>query len=168
MQLPKRKSEILAQSKREQVDAYLTQDKIDRLQHELVDIQKRQQPEALEELKRTQEMGDLSENAAYQEAKWTLRRLNARILSIQERLKHAIVIQKVDDGTVQIGSTVVVSIDGIQRTFEIVGEQETDPTRGRISFKSPIGKELIGHREGEVMHPKLGEKIVEIGIVKVE
>lgn len=168
MQLPKRKSEILAQSKKEQVDAYLTQDKIDRLERELIDLQKRQQPEALEELKRTQEMGDLSENAAYQEAKWTLRRIGSRILSIQERLKQAIVIEKSNDGTIQIGSTVDLEIDGKARTFEVVGEQETDPTRGRISFKSPLGRELLNHREGEELKMVLGDRPTVVRIVKVD
>ncbi len=165
--MPRRSSEILAQSKKQPVDAYLTKDKIERLKRELIDIQTRQQPEALEELKRTQEMGDLSENAAYQEAKWTLRRLNARIISIQERLKHAIVIEPTNDGTVQIGSSVVVEIDGVQRTFEIVGEQETDPTRGRISFKSPIGMALIGKRSGDAVEITIQDRAKTVHILQI-
>lgn len=168
MQLPKRKSEILAQSKKVQTDAYLTQDKIERLEHELIDLDKNKRPEAIAELRRTQEMGDLSENAAYQEAKWNLRRINSRIMSIQERLKNAIVIEKTTDGTVQIGSTVHIEIDGKSRIFEVVGEQETDPTCGRISFKSPIGSKLIGHKVGEELQVLMQDRPIIIKIIQVD
>jgi transcription elongation factor GreA len=127
----------------------LTPAKIQRLKDELEDLKRRRLPEAAEEVRRTAAMGDLSENAAYQYAKAELRRINARILSIEERLKSAILIVKPKDGVVAIGSTVTVETGGRRQTFEIVGAQETDPSRGRISHLSPIGKALIGHSVGD-------------------
>jgi len=166
MQLPTRRSEILAQSKKGPVDNYLTKEKITRLERELLELEK-SRPEAIEELRRTQEMGDLSENAAYQEAKWALRRLNNRMQSIEQKLKFAIVIQKSTDGTVQIGSSIQLEMDGKPKTFEMVGEQETDPTRGKISFKSPIGRELMNHKAGDAFQIHIQDKAVNIKIVQV-
>ena len=166
MRLPTRKSEILAQAKKGQVDAYLTKEKVELLKRELIDLE-RARPEAVAEVRRTQEMGDLSENAAYQEAKGNLRRLNARMMTIGERLKNAIIIEKTDDGTVQIGSTVVVEMEGVKRTFEIVGEQEADPTRGRISFKSPIGVLLIGKTVGTQVELTMQNRNSSIKILKL-
>ncbi len=166
MRVPTRKTEILAQSKKGPVDTYLTKDKIVRLQRELLELEK-SRPEAIEELRRTQEMGDLSENAAYQEAKWELRKLNNRMQSIEQKLKFAIVIEKSTDGSVQIGSNVQLEMDGSKKSFEIVGEQEADPMRGRISFKSPIGRELMNHKAGDKFQIKIQERAMNIKIVHV-
>lgn len=146
MRLPTRKAEkereLLAKD-----DNYLTPEAIARMSQELVDLEKRQRPEAADEVFRTGQMGDLSENAAYQFAKQNLRRINSRILSITEKLKHAVPIARgSSDGKIRIGSTVVVEAGGRQFTFEILGSNETNPARGRISHNSPLGQALLGHK----------------------
>jgi transcription elongation factor GreB len=97
-------------------------------------------------------MGDLSENAAYSYAKFELRRINNRITSLEQRLATAIPIDQSEsvDGRVRIGSSVTVeSSNGRTSVLEVVGAQETNPLRGRISYLSPIGKSLIGHEAGD-------------------
>jgi transcription elongation factor GreA len=148
MRVPQRKSAILAQTKKK-FDHNLTQEKIDRLERELKRLLETDRHAAKTEVQRTQEMGDLSENAAYQEAKWKLRRINGRILSIQDRLKYAVVIKPIDDGIVQIGSTVTIEQDGKERTYQILGTQEVDLAKGRISQNSPLGSRLIGRQVGD-------------------
>jgi transcription elongation factor GreA len=148
MRVPQRKSQQLAQTKKTQ-DHHLTQEKIDRLERELARLLETDRHVAKAEVQRTQEMGDLSENAAYQEAKWKLRRINSRITSIQERLRYAVVIQPSNDGTVQIGSKVTIQQGGTERTYEILGSQEVDLARGRISHNSPLGCRLIGKQVGD-------------------
>ena len=69
MQLPTRKSERDRRATMQPQDNHLTPEKIERMKKTLLDLETRQRPEAKSELQRTQEMGDLSENAAYQEAK---------------------------------------------------------------------------------------------------
>lgn len=102
------------------------------------------------EVARTQEMGDLSENAAYQEAKHHLRRTASRIAGLEERLMSAIPIEAgTNDGQVRIGSNVTVSDGAVERTYQILGSQETDPMKGRISYLSPLGAALMGKREGD-------------------
>lgn len=121
-----------------------------RLEEEFHEISAFQRPKAVEDLTRAREMGDLSENAAYAEAKSRLGRIDARIFSIKERLKNAVVIETGPDavGRARVGSKVTVSVGGRERTYEILGSQETDPARGRISHSSPLGSALIGKCAG--------------------
>ncbi len=148
MRVPKRKGEILRSTKI-QTDHYLTKEAIERLKRQLDRLEK-ERPEAVAEVQRTAEMGDFSENAAYQMAKGKLRRINNKILVVQEKLKAAIVIEASGTDQVQIGSRVTVEVDGSETTFEIVGSQESDPSNGRISYKAPLGVKLMNSRVGDV------------------
>jgi transcription elongation GreA/GreB family factor len=76
--------------------------------------------------------------------------VNGRILSLQDRIASAILIQTpADDGVVRIGSTVTIASVEREMTFQILGSQETNPQKGRISYSSPLGAALIGHMVGE-------------------
>jgi len=68
------------------------------------------------------------------------------------------VIQAQENGRVQLGSVVVLEGEGGPRTFQIVGPQETNPMRGRISHLSPLGASLMGKREGELLEVEMGKK----------
>ncbi|MFH1430125.1 MAG: GreA/GreB family elongation factor [Candidatus Uhrbacteria bacterium] len=168
MQIPRRKSEQESRAKRT-TDHYLTPEAVERLRRTLDDLVHRQRPLAAEETRRMADMGDRSENAGYTSAKAMLTRINNRIVSIEERLKHAIVIERGADrdGCVRIGSMVVVSIDGRERTFEVLGSQEVSPGRGRISYRSPLGAALIGHRVGDCVTITVSEKEKMYRIVRI-
>lgn len=88
MRIPIRRGEIESQHKRVN-DHHLTPATIARLRRDLADLEKNVMPPAAAELRRTAEMGDLSENAAYQYAKDALRRINNRILSLRARITYA-------------------------------------------------------------------------------
>lgn len=150
MRLPTRKSEVLRNALR-QDDSYFTQAAIDRMRRDLERLEKTERPLAAEEVHRTKQMGDLSENAAYQEAKVHLRRINDRITTLGERLKHAVVIDQLENesGKIRIGSVVKLSFDGKEITYEILGSHESNPREGRISHISPLGKLLLGHVRGD-------------------
>ena len=148
MRLPTRKSE-LDRLQMKTVDPRLTQRRIRQLQDELERL-KAGLPLAIEELQHSASMCDFSENAAYQQAKQDLRRLNSRILRIEETLKQAVTITSGSlDGSVQLGSIVTIEHGGQEQTFEIVGSQEANPSRGRLSHLSPLGALLIGHQSGD-------------------
>lgn len=148
-------------------DVYLTPEGIAALKKDLERL-KAAQPRAIAELQRTQAMGDLSENAAYSDAKGKLRGMNNRILEIEEKLKMAMVIPTgSSNGIVYIGSTVTVSILGKEKTFTILGSLETDPASGRISYKSPVGAALMGHTRGDHVWVTVKGKKVEYRIEKV-
>jgi len=165
MQVPKRKSEEWRIAKQTPTDFHVSKDKLERMKRELKRLVEIERPKQIQEVQRTKEMGDLSENAEYQEAKWKLRRMNSRITSLEQRILKAIPIESGPsaDGRVQIGSTVSLNNGSKILHYEIVGSQETDPTKGRISHSSPLGQALIGKQVGDTVKPAdTVLKIVEI------
>ncbi len=152
MRVPFRKSEQLRESKLEPSSPYLTPEGLERLKQKLLRLKTQELPQAIEDVRRTAEFGDFSENAEYQEAKARMRRLHAQIFALTEKIKQVVIIEKNSTGTaIVMGSTVVLEMNEKQQTFEIVGPQEADPTRGRISHLSPLGKLLIGKTIGEMI-----------------
>lgn len=166
MQIPKRKPGKWATV---EPDRYLTAEKLARLQAELAAIEGGELRKAADEVRRTSEMGDRSENAAYTEARARLTRLHNRILSLKERIKSALVIEKGPDpsGRVRLGSTVVVEMNGRSKTYEILGVQETDPSKGRISHLSPLGAALLGKKAGDSARLEIGGRETAVRVIEV-
>jgi transcription elongation factor GreA len=148
---------------------YLSQEGLARLEHQLARL-KREFPELSAEVARTAAYGDRSDNAEYKDAKGRLRRAQYRILEIQDELKRIIVIPTGSSttGTVQMGSTVIVEINGAKKTFEILGPRETNPLDGRISFQSPLGAALIGHKAGDTVSVATANGMREYRIVEIK
>ncbi|MEK7614824.1 MAG: transcription elongation factor GreA [Patescibacteria group bacterium] len=168
MRLPLRKHERLKIHK-DEGSLYLTKDGLEKLKHTLVDLQKVQLPQAIEDVKRTAEFGDFSENAEYQEAKGRLRRIHARIFSITKDLKRVSIITQNAHalGQVQMGSTVVLETNGMQKTYQIVGPHEANPVKGRVSHVSPLGSALVGKKIGESVSIKTTQGEVMYQIVSI-
>lgn len=169
MQVPRRKSEQHQKYQRpSDVDHFLTAAAIARLKDDLIRSEK-ERPKAADDVARYKEMGDLSENAAYQEAKQHLRRLNGRIESIKERLKRAVVIDEEAgaSGVVKVGATVTIRVNEQEKTYQIVGSQEADPSRGRISHLSPLGLLLMGKKTGDTVTRAMDGKDVISEIIKI-
>ena len=167
MRPPKRRSEVLR--KPDDGPIHLTEDGFERLKARLERF-KRAVPDLAAEAARTAAYGDRSDNAEYKLAKSALRRANWQILSIQDQLKRVVIIAHGADaaGKVQIGSEVVLeavdaagstgsAVSGAKKIYRILGSQETDPTRGRISFQSPLGAALIGRAKGDVVTVQVGD-----------
>ena len=161
MQIPKRKAEELRRLN-QKTDYHVTQKTLENYKKKLEQLLKTDRPKTIDVLQRAQENGDLSENAEYQEAKWHLRRINSQIQNLEAKIKLAIIIESGPDasGRIQIGSTISTAADGKLKEFEIVGEAESDPVKGKISHLSPLGKTLLGHKAGDEIEFKAGEKVV--------
>lgn len=130
---------------------------------------KQERPSLADEVARLAQLGDFSENAEYQDAKHRLRRLNERLLILEDRIKNAIVIRAEENAAdhVSLGSTVTVEKNGTRLVFQIVGPQETNPSRGRISHVSPLGALLLGARIGETVRLQTGAGETEYKIVAI-
>lgn len=105
--------------------------------------------EAVSELKRARELGDLSENAAYKVARQRLSSIDRRIQHAGKLIRYAQVIHPRQDGSVDIGTSVKVEGPQGPQQFEIVGGFESDPLHGKISHLSPLGKALMGKKKGD-------------------
>lgn len=132
--------------------SYLTQERHDELQKELEQLKTAGRQEVAKRLKQAKELGDLSENSEYQEARDEQRRIEQRISQLEDVLHSAVIIKKTDrPQTVRIGSVVKVKKEGNADTgiFTIVGSNEAQPLEGRISNESPIGRGLLGKKVGD-------------------
>ena len=109
--------------------------------------------EIAEHIRIAKEDGDLSENAGYDAAKSEQAFVEGRILTLEETLKRAQIIE--NDGhtdSVSLGSTVTVQEASYEpESYQIVGSVEVNPSEGRISNESPLGQALLGRRVGETV-----------------
>lgn len=168
MRLPTRKKELERQQT-EEPDLHFTPEKIESMKRELVRLTSTERGVAAAEVVRTGEMGDFSENAGYQWAKQNLRRINGRILSLTEKIAHAIpIIHEKGSTRVRIGSVVTIGLGSATYTYEILGSQESNPMKGKISHHSPIGKALLGEKVGDVVRVTVGEKNTNYSILAID
>lgn len=128
----------------------LTQDGIDELKQELQALID-DRPKVAEDIKIAREFGDLAENAEYQTARQVQEKQESRISEIEHILANVEVIEaRNGDTKVQLGSTVKLeNKDGKTKEFQVVGTVEADPLEGKISDESPIGRALLGKKEGD-------------------
>lgn len=106
-------------------------------------------PAAVEDLQKSRELGDLSENGFYKAARAKLSSLDGRLRRLSFQLRQAVIVENATTGTVEIGSTVSVSDGARDITYHIVGDLEADPDKGKISALSPIGQALVGKKRGD-------------------
>ena len=132
-------------------EAYLTKAGLDELKEKLTELKTVRRREIADAINAAKEQGDLSENAEYVQAKEEQRRIEEQIAELESTVKHARVIEKSSTDQVDIGNTVTVDCDGAERVYTIVGSNEADPLKGRISNESPMGQALIGKKKGEAV-----------------
>jgi len=149
------------------MENYLTPDGLKKLKKELDYLKQVKRKEVSEKLNHSISFGDLSENAAYDEAKEAQGFLEGRISELNDIVSHAKIISKKQTKRIMIGSTVLVSLDHEKEKYEIVGPEEADTFNGKISYQSPLGKILLNKTVGEkaiVETPggKIEYKIVEV------
>lgn len=148
-------------------EKYLTQEGLDKLKKELEILKKDKRIEVAEELKTAISFGDLSENAAYDDAKDNQAQLEARILEVEKLIHNAIVIKHQKKGWVEVGSLVVITDGKSESSFQLVGEDEANPIEGRLSFKSPLGAALINKPEGAKFKVETPRGIIEYKVLKI-
>jgi transcription elongation factor GreA len=134
---------------------HLTQEGVAEMKAELSELTAQRGPIA-ERIKTAREFGDLSENAEYSSARQEQERVEIRISELENILQNVNIIKKPKgDHKVQLGSTVKLQGEGSKtKQFTVVGTVEADPLNGKISDESPIGKALLGKKEGEKVEIK--------------
>lgn len=148
-------------------DILMTQEGLEKLQSELTELVKVRRPEIVSRIKIAKELGDLSENAEYTSAKEEQSFVEGRIQELEQLIKYAKVVEGAHSGTIGIGSTVTVNVEGDDDSFEIVGPTESDPDKGRISIDSPVGQALLGHKAKDSVSVQTPDGAVTYKILKV-
>jgi transcription elongation factor GreB len=133
---------------------YITPEGFRRLAEEHWDIWTVQRPKIVREVEAAAAMGDRSENAEYIYGKRKLRELDRRLRFLSEKMDSLSVVEPKPNrsGRAFFGAWVTVEQeDGEDRTYRLVGADEFDVARGRLSVDSPLGRALLGKREGDVV-----------------
>jgi transcription elongation factor GreA len=138
------------------------------MKDELQNRIKIQRPEIAQKISDAKEMGDLSENFAYHEAKEQQAQNETRIVNLQEMIVDAVVVEEKSGGKIGLGSTFVAEVNGVKKTFEIVGANEADPMSGKISNVSPLGSMFMGAIEGESIDITLPSGVSTYKILEVK
>ncbi len=127
----------------------LTKDGLKKLQEELEERKVVMRQRIAASIKEAKEQGDLSENAEYSEAKQEQAENESRIAELESSLKDAVVASHNSQASgVQIGSVVKTLLRGKEMAFTIVGSNEVDPSAGKISHESPLGKAFLNKEKG--------------------
>ena len=148
---------------------YLTKERLEELKAELADLKSRRRIEVGERLKKAKELGDLSENSEYFEAREEQAQVETRIGELEDMVKTAEIIEKTHStSNVVIGSTIQVEKDGQQIKFTIVGSNETKPEAGFISNESPLGKNFLGKKAGDKVIINAPKGKVEYTVLSIE
>lgn len=133
----------------------LTDEGLRKLEEELEQLKTEKRKEIAEKIKVALSFGDLSENSEYDEAKNEQAMVESRITQLEVMLKNVKLIDEEDIKTdaVSIGTKVkLLDVEYNEEIeYHIVGSTESDPDNNRISDESPVGRALIGHKEGETI-----------------
>jgi transcription elongation factor GreB len=150
---------------------YITPAGYARLKRELQSLLDRERPALVKVITWAASNGDRSENADYIYGKRRLREIDRRIRFLTQRLEKAEVIDPARSGVDQIffGATVTYSDSkGLERTVSIVGQDEVDPPRNRISWISPVARALTKAGEGDVVTLRSPAGVEELEILAVQ
>ena len=141
---------LLARGRGAEVDltepVLLTPEGLERLKQELEAVRKRRQ-EAAERMRDAFQPGDIEDNPEYEQAKEEVAQLDNRIYELEEMIGRAQLIQERHGSVAEPGSTIQIEDNaGVVETYHLVGAVESDPSSGRISIESPVGRALVGKR----------------------
>jgi transcription elongation factor GreA len=152
------------------MNEYITKENKQKLEEELHYLSGQRRREILSEVEYAKSLGDLSENAEYHAARENQSKLEDRIRQIEHVLKHAHVVEKSTDGTVSIGSTVIVEKKDTKeyKTYTLVSQEDADSAEGRISYKSPLGEALYSKKVGQSFSVQTPKGLQEYTIVEVK
>ena len=151
---------------------YITKKGLEDLKKELDHLKKVVRIEIAERIAQAKELGDLSENAEYSDAKEAQGFNEGKIIEIEAMIKSAIIIEEENKtpGVASVGSKIKIKQEdtGKFKEYHIVGSPEANPLEGRISNESPIGQALLGGKVGDSVEISLPRGVIKCKIIKVE
>jgi transcription elongation factor GreA len=147
---------------------FFTQEGYDTLKKELEILKRKERPQNIKAIEEARAHGDLSENAEYHAAKDRQGFIEGRISELEYKIAHADIIktEKLPKDRVVFGSRVLLEniATGEEYEYQLVGPDESDIDKGRISISSPIGKAMLGKKPGEelIVHVPGGKRTFEL------
>jgi len=146
---------------------YFTKDGLAKLKEELKELKTVEVKRVTKLIAEARAFGDLKENAAYHDARDAKSFLLGRIEQLENAINEAIIVEKEEVESVEIGSHVKIVIDGKEQEFGIVAPTEADILQNKISYQSPLGNQLMGKKEGDSFDYEMAGKKVKIKVLSV-
>lgn len=147
----------------------ISQEGYDKLQDELNLLTTTRRKEIAERIERAKELGDLSENAEYSEAKDAQALNEGRVMELTNTLKNVTIVQNTTShDQVTMGSKVTVKSETGEKQYTIVSFNEADPINGKISNESPIGVAFINKHKGDQVEVETPKGTIKFKIIKIE
>lgn len=149
---------------------YITPEGARKLSEELGRLRSAERPKVVQEVADAAAQGDRSENAEYIYGKRKLREIDRRMHYLTKRLESAVVVNPKEQRGEKIffGATVELEEEtGTKRSYRIVGEDEIDSNAGQISWRSPLGRALLGKKAGDVVTVRRPVGELELEIISV-
>ena len=150
---------------------YLSREGLEKLQAELEHLRTVRRHDVAESIQQSRERGGTVSNAEYEEAKNELAFTEGRILTLDNLINNAVIIEESRGSwdTVEVGANVTVQDqEGKTYQYSITGSAEADPSEGKISNVSPIGKSLLGKRVKEVTEVSVPSGKIKLEILAIE
>lgn len=155
---------------------YITRQGLKKLRNELEELKSVRRQEIAERIAAAKELGDLSENAEYAAAKTDQAFVEGRIVELESILKFATIIEEevCQKGIVSVGSKIKIKEHSAEhkkpsvKQYHIVGSHEADPSAGRISNESPIGRSLLGAKKGDIVEISLPKGSLKCEVVEIK
>ena len=152
-------------------DTYLTKVGLEKLRAEYKALLA-QRHQLTEEVNKAAAMGDLRENAEYHAARERLQHVSSRLAELDAKLSHVQIIDElaIKDGEARVGTRVTLEDEQTKERFShlLVGPDEADPQQGKLSIASPLGKNLLGKKNGEKFILTLPKAMVSYRVITVE
>lgn len=145
----------------------LTKEGLEKLKEEFAKLTEKR-PQVLERMVTAREMGDLSENAGYHASKEELSRIDHRLAELKVLMRFGQVVEPKSNDKIQIGSKVELTNGENSFEYQIVGQLEGDPVKGKISEVSPMGAALLGKKTGEKVEVETPGGKISYKIVKIK
>ena len=149
---------------------YLSKEKLEALKTELNTLKTVRRQEVAKQLEFAKSLGDLSENAEYHAARDEQADIEDRIRQIEDMLKRAVIIESHHSNKVEVGTSVNLKRKDKKEaeTFLIVGSEEADALKNKISNNSPLGSALLGKQKGDQIVVNTPRGKMEYTIVEVK
>ena len=153
---------------------YFTAEGLKKVKEELHYLKTTKNKEIIKLISEAVAFGDLKENAAYHDARDKMAFLRMRIAELESAINEAVISEKKETDKIQIGSEVLILLNGKEEKYHIVSSGESDILKNKMSYQSPLGQKLIGQRVGQEFEflpaqaGQGGEKKVKVKILEIK
>ena len=147
---------------------YFTKEGLQKLKDELYQLKTVENKRIVKLIAEAAAFGDLKENASYHDARDKMAFLRMRIAELEGAINEAVVKEKEETGKIQIGSEIKILFDGEEQKYQITAPTEADILKGKISYHSPLGQNLMGKEAGKEFNFQAGSKMVKVKVLEIK